>query len=83
MNAGVSLSSNKLALRLVGGAWCLLGFVLVTAYQSVLISFILTQVMEPPLVNSLVDVANKKDVQIVVEKGNSMDMQITVEPHFL
>ena len=74
----MSLPSNKLALRLVGGAWCLLGFVLVTAYQSVLISFILTPVMEPPLVKSIVDVANKKDVRFLVEKGNAVELQFTV-----
>ena len=78
MKIGVSLPSNKLDLRLVGGAWCLLGFVLVTAYQSVLISFILTPVMEPPLVNSLFDVANKKDVRFLVEKGNAVELQFTV-----
>ena len=83
MNAGVSLPSNKLALRLVGGAWCLLGFVLVTAYQSVLISFILTPVMEQPLVNSLVDAANKKDVIFLVDKDLALDLAITVIEVFM
>ena len=79
MNKGDGyLRSRRLALRVVAGAWCLLGFVLVTAYQSVLISYILTPVMQPPLVDSLADLANKSDVRMFVIKGMDGDVFFTV-----
>ena len=71
-------NSKKFAIRLVVGAWCLLAFVLVTAYQSVLISYIVTPVMQPPLANSIAELANNKDAQVVVEKGFVADTSITV-----
>ena len=70
---GASIRSKKTAVRLVAAAWCLLAFVLVTAYQSVLISYILTPVMQPPIVNSMNDLATKKEVQLVVDKGPGID----------
>jgi len=53
-------------------------FVLVTAYQSVLISYILAPEMELPIVDSLTDVAIKTDVQLVVDKGMGADSFFTV-----
>ena len=65
-------------MRVVAGSWCILGFVLVTAYQSVLISYILTPVMQPPLVDSLADLANKSDVRMFVIEGMHGDVFFTV-----
>jgi hypothetical protein len=67
-----------LAIRLVAGSWCLLAFVFVTAYQSVLISYILAPGMEPPIVDSFSDLVNKTDVRLLVEKGLSIDSMLTV-----
>ena len=75
---GGNLPSRRLALRVVAGSWCILGFVLVTAYQSVLISYILTPVMQPPLVDSLADLANKSDVRLLVVKDLALDVFFTV-----
>ena len=72
------LPSRRLALRLIAGSWCILAFVLVTAYQSVLISYIVTPVMQSPLANSIAELANNKDAQVVVEKGFVADTSITV-----
>ena len=66
--------------RVIPGYWCILAFVLVTAYQSVLISYILTPVMQPPLVDSLADLANKSDVRLLVVKDLALDVFLTVGP---
>ena len=66
-------------MRLVLGAWCIAAFVLVTAYQSLLISYILAPEMEPPIVNSLADLANKTNVQLLIEKGLPIDSFLTVK----
>jgi hypothetical protein len=73
-NKGGSFNApRRLAIRLVAGSWCILAFVLVTAYQSVLISYILAPGMEPPIVDSFADLANKTNVRLLVEKGWSID----------
>jgi hypothetical protein len=78
-NTGGSLiASRRLAIRLVAGSWCILAFVLVTAYQSLLISFILAPGIEPPIVDSFADLANKTNVRLLVEKGRSLDSLLTV-----
>ena len=80
--AGTMCTSKKLMIRLIIGAWCLLAFVLVTAYQSVLISYIVTPVMQSPLANSIAELANKKDANLVVEKGLTTDLALTVNANF-
>ena len=75
---GAIIASRRLAIRLVAGSWCLLAFVFVTAYQSVLISYILAPGMEPPIVDSFSDLVNKTDVRLLVEKGLSIDSMLTV-----
>jgi hypothetical protein len=67
----------------VAGAWCLLAFVLVTAYQSVLTSYILAPGMQPPLVDSFADLANKTNIRFFVEKGLSIDPFLMVFSFFL
>ena len=79
---GNFLHSRRLALRLIAGSWCILGLVLVTAYQSVLISYIVTPVMQPPLANSIAELANNKDANLVVEKGLTTDLALTVNANF-
>ncbi len=75
---GGFLRSRRLAIRLIAGSWCLFAFVFVTAYQSVLISYILAPGMEPPIVDSFADLANKTDIHLLVEKGLSVDWMLTV-----
>jgi len=78
IKGGGFLASRRLALRLVAGALCILAFVLVTAYQSVLISFILAPGMQPPIISSVTDLAKKPDVHLVVDKGMAIDVFLTV-----
>ena len=75
---GGFLASKRLAPRLVAGAWSLLTFILITAYQTVLISYIMAPGMQPPIVDSFADLANKSDVRLIVEKGLSIDTLLTV-----
>ena len=71
-------TSKKLMIRLIIGAWCLLAFVLVTAYQSVLVSFIMAPGIEPPLIKSLSDLVVKEHIHISVDKGKAFDMFLSV-----
>ena len=76
--AGTMCTSKKLMIRLIIGAWCLLAFVLVTAYQSVLVSFIMAPGIEPPLIKSLSDLVVKEHIHISVDKGKAFDMFLSV-----
>jgi len=75
---GGFIRSRRLAIRLIAGSWCLLAFVFVHAYQSVLISYILAPGMEPPIVDSFADLVNKTNVRLLVEKGLTIDSMFTV-----
>ena len=64
-------------MRLVGGAWCITTLVLVTAYSSVLTSFI-TAPYAQPLVEKVEDVAERTKVKLVTVKGLGFDIIISV-----
>ena len=72
-------TEKNFKLRLVGGAWCLVGLILVTAYGSVITSFI-TAPHSEPLVESVKDVAEKSNVKIATMKGLAVDFTISVTP---
>ena len=74
---GGFMRSRRLAIRLIAGSG-LLAFVFVTAYQSVLISYIMAPGVEPPIVDSFADLVNKTNVQLFVEKGLTIDSMLTV-----
>ena len=75
--AAENFMAKSLKMRLVGGAWCLVAFVLVTAYSSVLTSFI-TAPHSLPLVETAEDVAQKPNVNPVTMKSYGADNIITV-----
>ncbi len=62
----------------VVGSWCLASFVLVCAYNSVLISYILGSNAEA-LVNSVQELADNPNVQLAIDKGFSVDVFISVK----
>ena len=70
---------RNLVIRFFVGAWSISCFVLVTAYSSVLISF-LTEPADTfiPLVNSVNDLLNKTNVRVTVNKGLIADTLIKV-----
>lgn len=67
----------KLTLRLVAGAWCLLGFFWINAYSSVLISFI-TAPKYVPLVDSVQELVDSSRARPVVVYGYPPDSIISV-----
>ena len=72
--AGGALGSNntnrKLAIRFLTGAWCLTCFVLVTAYSSVLVSFMTAPESYKPIINSIHDLpAKQHHVKVTVDKN--------------
>ena len=65
--------SNRLAIRLVVGAWCLVALFLGQAYNSTLITYVIAHNAQP-LINSIHDIANNPNIHVLVEKGWAMDI---------
>ena len=59
---------------LFSGGWCLCCFVLITAYSSVLISFLTTIGGYKPLVNSVNDLPKQRNIRTVVNKDLFADI---------
>ena len=64
----------------VVGSWCLAAFVLVCAYNSVLISYILGSNAEA-LVNSIEELAENPNVKLVIDKGFGVDVILSVKSY--
>ncbi len=64
--------SERLAVRVAAGAWCLGCFFLVQIYCCTLTSH-LTSPNQRPIVNSFYEIANTPGVRITVDKGFAMD----------
>jgi len=65
--------SRQLAILLLAGAWCLVCFVLVTAYSSVVISFLTAPETFKPIINSINDLPMKPEIRVTVNKGWTPD----------
>lgn len=76
---GGTSRDQKLTIRFLAGAWCTACFVLVTAYSSVLISFV-TSPNYKPMIQSLYDIPKNPKVKITVNRGWSPDLLFTVKP---
>ena len=72
LRSGGWCSSKKLAIRLAAGAWCLGAFVIVTAYSSVLISFIISPNLKP-IIESIRDIPKVPGLQVVGVAGSSLN----------
>ena len=71
--------NHSLVIRLLTGTWCLAGFVLVTAYSSVLISFVTTpDSYYNALINSVYDIPKQPEVQLTVEYDKFIDILLRV-----
>ena len=77
MSAGGYFSNMRIAVYFVAGCWCLVSFVLVCSYSSLLTSYILGSNAEP-LVDSLNDLAVNSNVKLVVDKGLNVDIVVSV-----
>jgi hypothetical protein len=64
------LNYRHLVIRFLTGAWCLSCFVLVTAYSSVLVSFLTApDHIYTPLVNSVNELRYKAEIRVTLNKG--------------
>ena len=77
LRSGGCCSSKKLAIRLAAGTWCLACFVIVTAYSSVLISFIISPNLKP-IIESIRDIPNVPGLRVVAIKGASVERVLSV-----
>lgn len=71
------LFPQRLPIRIVGAAWCLVTAILVMSYSSLLITYILTP-NDKPLINSVYDIAKNDRFQLLVEKFRGFDLVISV-----
>ncbi|EFX87003.1 hypothetical protein DAPPUDRAFT_312492 [Daphnia pulex] len=76
LSQGGHCASNRLSYRLVAGVWCLAAFVFVQAYTSTLFTYVVTPV-NPPLVKSAYDLADKEDVNVLVRKAGIIDILVS------
>lgn len=78
MMAQKETSQNQtLTIRLLAATWCLACFVLITAFSSVLISFV-TLPYYKPLIDSIYDIPKNPQIKITVDRGLPMDSLFTV-----
>ena len=70
---------KSLVIRVMTGAWCLSCFVLITAYCSVLVSF-LTQPdkLNKPIIDSIEDLIKHPEIRVTVKKGWGPDFLFQV-----
>ena len=59
---------NSFKMRLAGGAWCIAALILTNYYSSILTSLITVSNSPVPIANSVEDVANNDDIELVVLK---------------
>ena len=63
---GGPCTSNRFSFRLVAGAWSLAAFIFVQAYNSTLLTYVLTTINNP-LVNSPYEMPERKDVHLLIK----------------
>ena len=68
------MNNQRLIIRFLTGAWCLTCFVIVTAYSSVLVSFLTAPDSYKPLIESVNELPSKPEIKITVNKGYFMDV---------
>ena len=59
------------------GIWCLMTVVLANAYAGTLLSFLSVAKLEP-IINSLTELANSEDVQLVIQARSEMAIRFLV-----
>ncbi|KAI9553610.1 hypothetical protein GHT06_021532 [Daphnia sinensis] len=72
LNQGGHLYEKFSSFYWIGGAWCIVTFVIVNAYNSTLISHV-TLPNAPPLIKSIYDLRNRPDVRFVTDRNLNVD----------
>lgn len=71
------MNSRSKAAGLLACGWCLATVVVVNVYSSTLITHVLAP-YNPPAVKNIHDVAEKPDVQAVIDKYSGLDVFLSV-----
>lgn len=74
MSTDRQTDSQLLMIRFLTGVWCLTCFVLVTAYSSVLVSFMTAPEIYKPIINSVNDLPTKRDIKVTVTRNLITDV---------
>ena len=69
---GGHCKQKRLSFRLVVGIWALAAFVFVQAYTATLFLYVMAPITSP-LINSAYDVAENKDINMLVKKGGTFE----------
>ncbi|EFX77451.1 hypothetical protein DAPPUDRAFT_247527 [Daphnia pulex] len=77
LNQGAYCPDKRLVVRIVAAVWCLAAFVLVTGYNSLLISYVTSPNAEP-LIQSIKDLGHTFDIHVVVDAGLGIDYILSV-----
>lgn len=77
MYQGQGFYSNRLAFRIVAGAWCVGCFFLIQIFCSTLTSH-LTSPNQMPIVSSLEELAKTSDVDFTIDKERGLDVLLPV-----
>jgi hypothetical protein len=72
----VDAPRKRLPFRLVAGVWCLAAFIFVQAYNSTLFTYVVVPV-NYPLINSVYDMADRRDINLMVRKAGTPDLVIS------
>lgn len=72
---------NDVASRFLTGIWCISAFVIVQAYTSTLITYIITPT-NFPLIDTAYDIAANPDIKILFEKDRAFDRLVSVSRHW-
>ena len=76
MNSGRSCQSNRLLFRLVAAGWVLAAFVIVQAYTSTLITYILAPITTP-LADSIYDVVyGDHNINLFIRRAGNLETLI-------
>ena len=70
--SGAYFSSKNRVTRVIAGTWCIGAFFLVSFYTSTLISYV-TSPNQQLLVDSVYDLQNRSDVNVVIDRGLYLD----------
>ncbi|XP_046642705.1 ionotropic receptor 21a-like [Daphnia pulicaria] len=77
LSQGGPCTSKRLPYRVVAGVWTLAAFVFVQAYTSTLFTYVVMPINHP-LVNTINDIAEHPDINLMVKTAGTMDRLILI-----
>ena len=74
---GVACAGRWLSVRVLVGTWCLACFILITAYSSVLISFVISPNLKP-VITSVYDIPKVHGLQVLIENNSTFHKVLNI-----